>query len=80
MSRITGKASRHQQPNKLEELWEDLLSGQPEKVRVAYAALETSERKAVLAHLQRMSTEPGWQPEQRLSAKAALVALENQAE
>jgi hypothetical protein len=79
VTRTTGKALRSRSSNKLETLWDDLLSRQPERVRAAYTSMKTSEQKAVVAHLQRMVDEPGWQPEQRSSALAALKALENQA-
>ncbi len=62
-------------PDFLELLWEDLLSRQTERVRAAFAGLLPAEQKAVLAHLQRMSDEAGWHPEQRRSAQAALQAL-----
>jgi len=58
-----------------ETLWENLLSRQPERVRAAFAVLNAAEGAAVLAHLQRMAEEPGWHPEQRISAAAALEAL-----
>ncbi len=60
----------------LEDLWERLLSRQPESIRLAFAALPENEQTAVLAHLQRMAEEPGWHPEQRLSARVAVQALE----
>jgi NADH:ubiquinone oxidoreductase subunit E len=60
---------------KLELLWEDLLSHQPETIQAAFASLDPSDQKAVLTHLQRMVSESGWQPEQRLSARAALDVL-----
>ncbi len=78
MSRNTGKAHRRQQPNKLENLWEDLLSRQPHRVLAAFISLDASEQKAVLNHLQHMLDEPGWHAEQRLSAQAALLAIGNQ--
>jgi hypothetical protein len=59
----------------LENLWEALLSRQPEQVRKAFAGLQAAERQSVREHLNRMATEPGWHPEQRLSAQAALEAL-----
>ncbi len=62
----------------LEALWDGLLSRQPRQVRKAFASLESSEQKRVLAHLRRMVEEPGWQPEQRASAQAALDALEHE--
>ena len=61
----------------LQELWSDLLSRQPETIRAAFASLDSSSRKTVITHLQRMQNDPGWQPEQRASAKAALRALKN---
>lgn len=63
-------------PLDLEALWENLLSRQPELVQAAFASLDADERQAVLAHLQRMAAEPGWHPEQRKSATAALLALQ----
>ena len=60
----------------LETLWDSLLSRQPDQVREAFSRLEGNEQKHILAHLRRMVTEPGWQPEQRASAQAALDALE----
>jgi hypothetical protein len=60
----------------IEDLWDGLLSRQPELVRAAFSSLDLAERAAVLAHLQRIVSEAGWHPEQRLSAQAALDALE----
>ena len=60
----------------IEDLWDGLLSRQPELVRTAFSSLDLAERAAVLAHLQRIVGEAGWHPEQRLSAQAALDALE----
>jgi hypothetical protein len=59
----------------VEILWDHLLSRSPEQVREAFAGLDEAGRQAVLAHLRRMAGEPGWQPEQRASAQAALDAL-----
>jgi hypothetical protein len=59
----------------LETLWDRLLSREPEQIRSAFAALALDEQRAVAAHLQRMAAEPGWHPEQRLSAQAALDAI-----
>ena len=59
----------------LETLWDGLLSRQPEQVRAAYASLDEKEKKVVLTHLERIVSEPGWHPEQRLSAQAALEVL-----
>jgi hypothetical protein len=61
----------------LENIWDRLLSRVPEQVRSAYSGLRIEEKQAVLKHLRKMSTEPGWHPEQRRSAEAALKALVN---
>lgn len=59
----------------LEQLWNDLLSREDRKIRKAFTILDEESQQAVLRHLNRMSEEPGWHPEQRISAKAALRAL-----
>ncbi len=61
----------------LDNLWDFLLSRQPEQVRSAFQSLPENERQLVVAHLQRMIAEPGWHPEQVASARAALLALQN---
>jgi hypothetical protein len=71
--KFTGVNSTSSDP--LESLWERLLSGDKDLVISAYALLEPEEQQAVVAHLRRMAIEPGWQPEQRGSALAALAAL-----
>ncbi len=64
------------QPDSLENLWEQLLSRIPSQVQKAFAGLSPQEREAVLAHLERMVGGPGWHREQRISARAALEALQ----
>lgn len=61
----------------LEALWNSLLSGQAELIRSAYESLSEDERESVYVHLNRMVNEPGWQPEQRASAQAALRVLQS---
>ncbi|MCU0488474.1 MAG: hypothetical protein MUE67_05945 [Anaerolineales bacterium] len=61
----------------LEELWENLLSRQPELIRPVFVRLAVEEQSEVIAHLQRMSSEAGWHIEQRRSAQAALAALQD---
>ncbi len=80
MSQTTGKSHHSQPQNKLDVFWENLLSRRPKKVLAAYRSLDAFEQKAVIEHLQRMVNEPGWQAEQRLSAQAALSAIEKFAE
>lgn len=62
--------------NSLEYIWDGLLSRHPAEIRLVFSALAAEERLVVIAHLQRMVSEAGWHPEQRLSAQAALQALE----
>jgi hypothetical protein len=62
-------------PTDLEDLWNNLLSCQPELIRSAFASLDLTNQKLVQEHLKRMAEEAGWQPEQRDSARAALKAL-----
>jgi hypothetical protein len=65
----------HTTPEHLEQLWDNLLSRQPARIRKAFASLDTTSRKSVYEHLQLMASNPGWQPGQRDSAIAALKAL-----
>ncbi len=62
-------------PDPLDIFWDDILSGQPERILAAFSDLNPSARSAVLAHLKRMATEPGWQPAQQLNASKALRVL-----
>ncbi len=55
--------------------WEEILSRQTKRIRACYLGLETEEREAVLAHLQRMTSEPDWHPAQEESAQIALQAI-----
>jgi hypothetical protein len=59
----------------LENLWEQLLSRQPERARAVFFSLAPEQQAAVLDHLKRMVTEAGWHPEQRISAEAALESI-----
>jgi hypothetical protein len=62
----------------LDQLWDNLLSRQPDLIWIAYASLDAPEQKSVLAHLLRMASDSGWLPEQRDSAKVAVKALATQ--
>jgi hypothetical protein len=63
--------------DQLEQMWDKILSRQPEEVRKAFHNLDILEQQAILEHLKCMANEPGWHIEQRISAQAALAALEN---
>ena len=78
MNKTQRQTHRKKRPDQLEGLWEDLLSRQPELIRAAFDSLDKPSQKAVFTHLQRMVSEVGWQPEQQVSAKAAIQALETQ--
>lgn len=56
----------------LEQVWDDLLSRDPAKIMVRFASLDHANQTTVLTHLIRMTTEPGWHPEQTASAAIAL--------
>jgi hypothetical protein len=60
-----------------EQLWDQLLSRQPDQIVAAYLRLAVAEQAYVVRHLERMAAEPGWYPEQRLSAQAALAAIKD---
>ena len=59
----------------IEDLWDNLLSRHPKQIRESFTALDRDQQQAVQEHLERMIHEPGWQPEQRNSAQAALDAI-----
>jgi hypothetical protein len=61
--------------NGLDELWANLLSGDPERIRRVWTGLTAAERQALLDHLARMRDGEGWQPSQRESAAAALKVI-----
>lgn len=63
-------------PN-LDDLWDALLSSNPASIRAAYKTLSEEERTSIRLHLHRMTDEPGWFPQQRASAQAALDALKD---
>jgi hypothetical protein len=64
--------------DQLEQIWDNLLSRQPNLIQAAFSSLDSINQKAVLAHLYRMVDETGWQPEQRASARAAIKVLGSQ--
>ncbi len=60
----------------LEEVWDEILSRQPELIRQAYNNLDQASQKVVITHLHRMASEPDWHPEQQVSAQTALEVIE----
>jgi hypothetical protein len=64
----------------IEAVWEALLSEEPPRIRRAWLDLPDDEASAVLEHLKRMATEPGWAEGQRQSAATALRVIRGLAE
>lgn len=61
----------------VESFWAEMLSREPERIQAAFNSLpQADEKAAVLAHLNKMVSEKGWAEPQRISAEAALKALE----
>jgi hypothetical protein len=59
----------------LEALWEHLLSENAALIRLAWESLDEEGRGAVKRHLEAMTRETGWHPNQRRAATAALQCL-----
>ena len=62
----------------IEAFWEEILSRQQERIQKAFAPFSPEEKLAILNHLKGMVSEPGWQPEQVVSASQALDALKEE--
>jgi len=60
-----------------EQVWDALLSRQPERIRAAFVALDEASQAEVVRHLRVIVGETGWHPEQVKSARAALKALKD---
>ena len=75
---ISGQAPGNSTPGQLDQLWDNILSRQPDLIRAAFATLDAPEQKTILTHLYRMMSESGWQPEQKDSAETAIQALTTQ--
>ena len=56
----------------LDDLWREILSSEPARIRRVWRRLTDDECRAVLEHLRRMTEQTGWQPEQCAAAAAAL--------
>ena len=59
----------------LDTLWNQLLSRDMARIRLAFSALTPAEQTAVISHLQHMAMDSGWHAEQSRSAQIALQAL-----
>jgi len=65
-----------QQQEPLEIFWDAILSREPDQIVKAFQPLDPDSRRRTLVHLRRMAEEEGWQSMQRISALAALDALQ----
>jgi len=60
-----------------EQIWEAILSRQPDVIRRAFLQLDEASRASVMAHLHKMAVGEGWQAEQSNSARIAIDALKD---
>jgi hypothetical protein len=63
--------------NDPETFWSQILSRDPAVIQQAWQDLTPEEMSSVYAHLERMTTEEGWATPQRISAQAALDAIDS---
>ncbi|HNR01914.1 MAG TPA: hypothetical protein PKK59_05205 [Anaerolineaceae bacterium] len=63
------------QDSYLEQIWDGILSREEARIRSAFHMLDQSSREVVFQHLQKMSREDGWHPEQVNSARIALDVI-----
>lgn len=62
----------------LEKTWDAILSRDPEPICMTFYALQAADQVVIMDHLHKMVSEPGWHPEQVISAREALKALEQE--
>ena len=60
----------------VEQLWDNLLSREFGLIKSSFQNLNQSDRNSVREHLNRMTIEDGWHPEQKISAQIALKIIE----
>jgi hypothetical protein len=61
----------------LEKTWDGLLSREESQIIRAYSPLDADSQRTVYTHLQKMVSEPGWHPEQVISARKALEVIDS---
>ncbi len=59
----------------LERLWNDLLSRDERLIQQTFESISPMEQQMIVAHLQKMVSEEGWQKEQIDSAAEALSVI-----
>jgi len=60
----------------IEEIWDLILSRDPDSIQRALMQLDRQERLSIKIHLRKMTTEQGWHSEQKISAQIALNTIE----
>jgi hypothetical protein len=65
--------------NSIGNIWEEILSRDPDRVKIAYNSLSDEERRHVSDHLKKMVSESGWHQEQKISAQTAINAISRKA-
>jgi hypothetical protein len=60
------------------DLWGEILSRDPAKIKSIFSLLPPEERTAVIAHLSKMLNEEGYHPEQVISAQSALNVIKTE--
>lgn len=63
----------------LDNFWFEILSKDPDRIDKAWQWLDDDEQHALINHLQRMSSETGWQEGQRRRAQMALAVIAKRA-
>ena len=61
--------------NSIEQLWDALLSRDSALIQKTYKHLNEKDRKTIMDHLIKMTTETGWHSDQKFSAQAAIDAF-----
>ena len=59
----------------MEEFWDAILSRNPNKIITAFKALPDQDKRNVIRHLNKMSTEDGWHAAQKISADTAIKII-----
>ena len=59
----------------IEKMWEEILSRDPDRIRIAYNSLTSEEKIQIFDHLKKMAHESGWHQEQKLSAESAIKEI-----
>jgi hypothetical protein len=60
----------------LEQVWGEILSCRPQRIKRMFMSLDIASQHEVMHHLKRITTEEGWLELQVSSARVALAALD----